>query len=206
MLNKNLIPSRSKGFTLIELLVAITIFAIISVISYRTITSLVNTQQVVTAAQNKWGGIAKAISRISTTWNRAIPLAFRDENSLIQPAVLGKNKLQGDYDAQLELTASGFIGDPEYGSTPPKRVGFRFLNGQLYLVSWPSLNRVQSTVPRVDLLLGNVAEFNVNFYYPDKQWRDTWPLDNGNYTNLPPGVKVYIKMNSGEEITRVWSR
>ena len=195
-----------KGFTLIELLVAITIFAIIASIAYRTIASLVTTQQVVTAAQNKWGGIAKAVSRISTSWSRAIPLAIRDENGMLQPAVLGKNKLDGNYDSQLELTLSGYIGDPEYGSTPPKRIGFRFLNNQLYLVSWPALNRVSSTVPRIDLLLDNVAEFDVNYYYPDKQWRDTWPLDNSNFTNLPPGLKIYIKMNSGEEIIRQWAQ
>ncbi len=202
-----LINHRSnKGFTLIELLVAITIFAIIASIAYRTIASLVTTQQVVTASQQKWGGIAKAVSRISTSWNRAIPLAIRDQNGLLQPAVLGKNKLDNNYDAQLELTLSGSIGDAEYGTTPPKRIGFRFLNGQLYLVSWPVLNRVQSTTPRVDLLLDNVAEFTVNFYYPDKQWRDTWPLDNTNFTNLPPGIKIYIKMKSGEEIVRQWAQ
>lgn len=194
-----------QGFTLIELMVAIMIFAIIAIMSYRIISSLVTTKQVVTAAQKKWGGIARAVNKISTGWNRAIPLAVRDENGVLMPAILGKNKLSGNFDSQVEFTTSGSIGDPQYGSTPPKRVGIRFVNNKLYLVSWPYMNRVQNSQPEVDLLLDNVATFTVNFLYPDKQWRDTWPLDTSNFTNLPPGFKVYIKLNSGEEITRQWA-
>lgn len=199
-------PSKAaRGFTLIELLVAIMIFAVISVISYKTIASLVTTQKVVNSAQAKWGSISKTISILSSSWDRAIPLAVRNENGILLPAVYGKNKLSGNFDSQVEFTLNGFAGDPQYGASPPKRLGFRFLNGQLYLVSWPVLNRVQSTAPRVDLLLDNIDTFTVEFLYPDKQWRDTWPLDNGNFTNLPPGFKVYIKLKSGEEITRVWA-
>lgn len=195
---------KSQGFTLIELMVAVIIFAIISIISYKTLSSLVTTKEVVETAQNKWGGVSKTINQMSTACHRAIPLVIRDENGLIMPAVLGKNKLNSKYDAQLELTTSGFIGDPEYGSIPPKRVGFRFVKGKLYLVAWPVLNRVQSTVPDLKLLLEHIAVFNVNFLYPDKQWRDTWPLDSSNIGTLPTALKVYIKMDSGEEITRQW--
>lgn len=194
-----------RGFTLIELLVAIMIFAVISVISYKTIASLVTTQKVVNNAQAKWGSLSKTISIMSSSWDRAIPLAVRDENGILLPAVYGKNKLSGNFDSQVEFTLNGFVGDPQYGASPPKRLGFRFLNGQLYLVSWPVLNRIQSTEPRVDLLLDNIDTFTVEFLYPDKQWRDTWPLDNSNFTNLPPGFRVYIKLKSGEEISRVWA-
>ena len=203
--NHNIHIKPVKGFTLIELMVAIMIFAIISVISYRAISSLVTTKQVVTAAQDKWGGIARAVNQMSTGWSRAMPLAARDENGILIPAVLGKNKLDGNFDAQLEFTTSGFIGDTVYGSVPPRRVGFRFLNGKLYMVTWPYMNRVPGSKPQVDLMMDHVNTFTVNFFYPDKQWRDTWPMDTGNFTNLPPGLKIYIKMDSGEEIIRQWA-
>ena len=196
---------RVSGFTLIELMVAIFIFAIISTISYRIISSLVTTNQVITNAQNKWGNIAKAINKISISWQKAIPLAVRDENGVLMPAVLGKNKLAGNFDSQIEFTISGFIGDPEYGLTPPKRIGFRYLNGSLYMISWPYLNRVPANQPQVDLLLNDIDTFSVGFLYPDKQWRDTWPMDTGNFTNIPSGFRIYIKMKSGEEITRQWA-
>ncbi|MBY0379998.1 MAG: type II secretion system minor pseudopilin GspJ [Burkholderiales bacterium] len=195
----------NRGFTLIEVMIAIMIFAIISVISYRIISALLITKQVVTNAQNKWGNLAHSINRISTAMNSAIPLVVRDTDGMVIPAVLGKNKLQQQFDSQLELTMSGKIGDPVYGTSPPRRVGFRFIKGTLYEVSWPVLNRVITTNPRVDVLLNNVALFTVNFLYPDKEWRDTWPLDNTNITQLPTGIKIDIQMNSGEKIMRQWN-
>ncbi len=196
---------QTKGFTLIELMVAIIIFAIISVMSYRAIASLVTTKQVLTKAEDKWGGIARAINQISTNWDKAIPLAYRDENGVLMPAVVGKNKLSGNFDAQLELTISGMIGDEEYGTMSPRRIGFRFLNGTLYMVTWPFLNRAPFSQAQVEALLKNVDTFTVNFLYPDKQWRDSWPSDINSFTTLPPGLEIYIKMKSGEEITRRWA-
>jgi len=197
--------SKKTGFTLIELMIAIMIFAIISVISYRIISSLLITKQVVTAAQNKWGGLARAVTRMSSAIQSAIPLVIRDENGAVIPALLGKNKLEQQFDAQLEMTVSGRVGDAVYGTFPPKRVGFRFIGGTLYQVTWPVLNRVITTTPRVDILLTDIAKFDVEFLYPDLKWRDSWPLDNFNVTQLPAGIRINIIMKSGESITRQWS-
>ncbi len=194
-----------QGFTLIELMVAIMIFAIISIMSYRIISSLLITKQIVTANQAKWGNLAQAINRMNGAISKSIPLPVRDNNGSILSAVIGKNKLTSLYDAQLELTTSGNIGDPIYGSNPPKRIGFRFLNGVLYIISWPVLNRIVNTNPRIDVLLENISTFDVMFLYPDKQWRDTWPLDNGSAQILPAGIKINIILKSKEEITRQWA-
>lgn len=196
---------KSHGFTLIELMVAIFIFAIIAIISYRTLSSLVSTQQIVTSTQDKWSGIGNAVSWLTSSWNRSIPLVVRDENGSLLPAVLGKDKLSGNFDAQLELTLSGYIRDPIYGSTPPKRLGFRYINGQLFLVTWPVLNRVVTTQPQLDLLMDNVASFQQSFLYPDKQWRDEWPPSNVPIDKMPMGLKVTILMKSGETIIRQWA-
>lgn len=186
-------------------MVAILIFAIISIISYRTLASLVATKQIVTSTQNKWSGIGNAVSWLNTSWNRSIPLVVRDENGTLIPAIIGKNKLDGAFDAQLEFTLSGYIRDPIYGSTPPKRLGFRFDNGKLYLVTWPVLNRVISTQPQLDLLMDNVSTFQQSFLYPDNQWHDDWPAVGMQLNRMPMGLKVDIVMNSGESIVRQWA-
>ena len=195
-----------NGFTLIELMVAIMIFAVISVISYRTISSLVTTKQIVTASQDKWGSIAKGVAKIDSDWNRAIPLVVRDANGMVLPSILGKNTLNGPFDSQLEMTISGFLGNDVYGSTPPQRIGFRFDKGKLYLVTWPVLNRTTNTQPRLDLLIDNVEDFHVSFMYTDRNWYDTWPSESSSdITSLPPGFKIILHMNSGESIMRQWS-
>lgn len=194
-----------QGFTLIELMVAVIIFAVISVISYRTLSSLVTTKDVIESAQQKWGGVGNAVNWIASSWNKSIPLVVRDENGILIPAIMGKDHLDGKFDAQLELTASGSIGDPTYGSLPPSRLGFRFDDGKLYLVTWPVLNRVLSTTPQLDILMNNINAFKVEFLYSDRQWRQTWPPSGANLDQMPLGLKVTITLKSGEEVVRQWS-
>lgn len=197
--------NKHKGFTLIELLVAITIFAIIAVIAYRTVASLITTKQVVIRTQNKWGGIANAIDRINTAWTDAIPLVVRDRGGMILPAFIGRQGLGNDYDSQIELTQAGYIGDAVYGASPPHRIGFRYIDHKLYLVTWPVLNRLPNTTPEINLLLDNIDTFKVIFMTSYFQWRDTWPYDDKSYALLPHGVKIEITMLSGEHITRQWA-
>ncbi len=196
---------RQFGFTLIELMVAVIIFAFISVVSYRIITSLVTTKEVAGAAQTKWGDLSLVMSNFGGSWNRVIPLVARDQDGNVLPAVLGSPKLKGMYDSQLELTLSGYVGDQVYGTTPPKRVGYRFYNGSLYLVTWPVLNRVLSTQPIIDLLIADVQQFEVMYLYPDNQWRDSWPPVGGDPTVLPTGIKITFQLKTGEKIERSWS-
>jgi general secretion pathway protein J len=200
-----MIKNKSKGFTLIELMVAIIIFAFISVVSYRIVTSLVSVKEIAGKAQEKWGNMSVAMSNFGGSWNRLIPLVARDENGNVLAAITGKSKLSGKYDSQLEMTLSGFIGNAVQGTSPPKRVGYRFSNGSLYLVTWPALNRVLTTQPEVDLLIDNVSQLKVWFLYPDSQWRDSWPPVGGDPTVLPNGLKLLINLKSGESIDRVWS-
>ncbi len=197
--------SRRLGFTLIELMVAIVIFAIISTVSYRMITSLVRTKEIAGEAQEKWGNLSLAISNFGMSWNRVIPLVVRDQNGGLLPAVYGKSKLNGMYDSQLEMTLSGFSGDKIYGTVPPKRIGYRYYGKTLYLVTWPVLNRVVTTQPDIDVLIDNVTKFEITFLYPDNQWRNTWPPQGGDITSLPRAVKVVMVLASGETVERSWA-
>lgn len=190
------------GFTLVELLVAIIIFAIIAVISYRTISSLVITKDVVKESLDKWGGVSQVMSRFETARNRIIPLPVRDTDGNLLPALIGKTKLEGSYDSQLELTMSGTIGDEIMGSTPPKRIGFRYAGNTVYLVTWPVLNRVITTKPEIDILLTNVTYFSVSYLYQDKQWRDTWPLSASDSGSLPVAIQMSMQLKSGESVMR----
>ena len=193
-----------KGFTLIELMIAVIIFSVIAVVSYRMITSLVITNEVAGNAQAKWGDLSFIMSNFSNMNERVIPLVGRDQDGNILPAVYGKPRLSGMYDSQFEATLSGVVGDPVFGNTPPKRIGYRYFRGSLYLVSWPFLNRVLTTRPEIELLIENVNNFQAEYLYPDNQWRDSWPPDGGDPTSFPRAIRVLLSLKSGESIERSW--
>lgn len=199
------IKFKNKGFTLIEIIVAVVIFAIIATVSYRIISSLVKTKQIVDETQNKWGSLSLINSNLEMSVHRLIPLVVRDSNGAILPSLYGKDKLSSTYDAQLEMTLSGTIGDEVLGVKPPKRLGYRFFHGSLYLVTWPVLNRALTTTPEIDLLLDNVSVFDIDYLYQDGKWYPTWPPENGDASALPVAIKLNLVLNSGESIVRQWS-
>lgn len=196
---------KNSGFTLVELLVAVAIFAIISVIAYETIASLANTKQIITKNQQKWTGLVNAIDDISLFWHDSIPLMIRNNDGNLEAALVGQQILQNKTDGQLELTVAGYVGNIISGSVPPKRVGFRYQNHKLYLIIWPVLNRAMTTRPEVEMLLDNVDDFKIQYLYSDRQWHDTWPDNSSDFANMPFGLKVYLKLASGEEVTRILS-
>ena len=134
-----------------------------------------------------------------------IPLTVRDSNGVLIPSLITTDKLNNKYASQLELTESGFIGDVIAGSVPPKRVGYRFSDNKIYKITWPVLNRLPNTIPRVDLLLNNVKNFNVKFLYPDNAWREAWPYDGNSFYALPKGIKIEITLLSKEVIVHQWA-
>lgn len=202
--DKNTLKKR-HGFTLIELILAIFIFAIISTLSYRMISSLVKTKEIAGNTQEKLDNLSLTVSSFGNNWNRVIPLVVREQNGGLLPAVYGKPNLIGMYDAQIEMTISGYIGDAVFGTIPPKRVGYRYYNNTLYLVTWPVLNRVVTTKPEIDALINNVNNFAVTYLYPDNQWHDSWPPDGGDITSMPKGIKMLLNLKSGESVERSWA-
>ncbi len=196
--------SYKKGFTLIEIMVTVFIFAIISTVSYKIVTSLVKTNQIVDETQTKWGDLSLVSANIGRSVNRLIPLVVRDNNGQILPALYGKSNLNGSYDAQLEMTLSGVVGDEVTGIKPPKRVGYRFYKNTLYLVSWPMLNRAVGTTPQIDTLIDQVESFTPQFLYSDGKWYNSWPPEGGRQDSLPVALQINLTMLSSESVTRVW--
>lgn len=194
-----------NGFTLIEILVAVVIFAIIATISYKIISSLVKTKEIVDETQNKWGSLSLINSNLEQSVHRLIPLTVRDNNGAILPALYGKDKLDGLYDGQLEMTLSGSIGDDVLGVKPPKRIGYRLFKGTLYLVTWPVLNRALNTIPEIDILLEKVENFTPEYLYNDGKWYKSWPPENSDPSSMPVAMRVSLLMNSGESVVREWS-
>jgi len=196
---------KRNGFTLIELMVAILIFSIISTMSYRIILILVKTKEVVTSNQQKWSSLSRFMNRVNEAWINKMPIPVYDTNGKIMPDVYGRETINEKYDSQLEITIAGSIGDNVNKSTPPKRVGFRFINNKIFYVIWNVLNRVQSTQPEIYLILDNVKNFNIEYLYTDQQWRAFWPANGGNLYSSPVAIKMTIELENGEIITREWA-
>jgi general secretion pathway protein J len=198
----------NHGFTLIEIIIAIIIYSIIATISYRIVTSLIITKQVTDEEQNKWSNLSLLMSHLSNDWNKSVPLSVRDQYGNLIPPLIGKDKLSGMYDAQLELTVNGYLPNNLLYNTvvPPKRIGYRFYNNAIYLITWPVLHRVQQTRPEITMMMDGIKEFIVEYMYPDRTWKKTWPPENNKETSpIPKAFRLQITLKTGEIINRQWT-
>ena len=199
---------KQSGFTLIEIIIAIVIYSIIATICYRIVTSLILTKQITDEEQNKWSNLSLLMSHLSNDWNKSIPLSVRDQYGNLLPPLQGKDKLLSFSDAQLEFTVNGYLPSTLFYSTviPPKRIGYRFYNGAVYLITWPMLNRVQQTRPEITMLMDGIKEFKIDYLYNDQSWKPVWPALASPESNvMPKSFRVKVVLKTGEEINRQWA-
>lgn len=200
--------NKNRGFTLIEIIIAILIYSVIATISYRIVTTLIITKQVTDEEQNKWSNLSLLMSHLSNDWNKSVPLSVRDQYGDLIPPFIGKEKLSGQYDAQVELTVNGYLPNNLFYNTvnPPKRIGYRFYNGAIYLITWPVLHRVQQTKPEITMMMDGVKDFTVEYLYPDNTWKNSWPPPFRVQNNvMPKAFRVTIALKTGEVINRQWA-
>jgi general secretion pathway protein J len=193
--------SRQHGLTLIELMVALTIFAILGVLSYRALAEISTSRARLEENFMRWRAIGRTMQRIDTDLlqavspaeQRGLPPTETPTTSTATPAMI------------LGRAASG--GGPEFqflrldDTRGVRRVGFRLVDGSLEWLRWSSRDAVGQ--PTVEPLLDKVRD--VRWRFLQKNIRlDAWPP--GDRRNaLPDAVIVEIDLPDTGTITRMVS-
>lgn len=197
-------PRTQKGFTLLELLIAMSVSAVISVLAYQAIASMVATEQKVAQHQQATQTLQRVIWWMEQDLIQMTPRAINDGLNGVLPA------LQYREDIGLELSRlAGFM-------TPNARngllrVGYRLENNTLYRVTWPVVDRSAGTQPTEVVILQNIERIRWRFLDQSNQWQLSWPLTIGSGTDgqfaeqrLPKAVEVELWFTDGERIQRLF--
>jgi general secretion pathway protein J len=190
-------PSRSAGFTLLEVLVAVTIFALLGMAAYSGLDAVLKARARLDDENRQWRALALLWVRLERDLSAAIERPARVRGSAPQAAFLGEPVAVGEYAAQLELTR---LGAADTGDTPPERVAYRLREGKLEWLRWPALDSAPRALPDVAVLLERVAELEISYRDSAGLWTPRWP-PNANIS-LPTAVKVRLKLETGEQLTR----
>ncbi len=195
----------SRGFTLIEILVAMVIFAIMSVLAYRGLTTALQARERTEQENRKWRELAQFFGRLDSDFGAIESRPIR--NTFGQPldALVGTVDRLLETDAILSFTRAGLAGNVGALSTP-QRLGYRLRDNAVELVLWPVLDQAPRTVPEKYKLLESVSEFGVRYLDWNNQWRDSWPI-NGAPPGvvLPRAVEVAVTLASGEKLSRLYA-
>ena len=201
-----------KGFTLVEVIIALAIFAVLSIIGYKGISSLIQTKERVQIEDAKWQELMVFFDRFELDIKQSINRPIRNRDDDIEPAWLGRPVYAGEYGAQLAISR---FGDPEQTGflMDSRRIAYRLHDGAVELLMWPSLDLAPSAKPEIFKVLTNVSQISFNYLSTDGQWLNVWP-EPVNYTAsayaqkppfTPAAVQLNITFATGEVVTRIFA-
>ena len=185
-----------NGFTLIEILIALAMLALLSILGYRALATLADSEIRLTAEADRWRALDAMFARLEADLRAAQPRDVRI-GSGTEPAFRGDTDAQGDADLRIARAGPAFTLDP---GSAGQRIGYRLNAGAIQILYWPHLDQPGSVLPVAYTLTPDIARFRIVYLDSAGQWRDQWPARGESI--VPRGVRVEVTLASGEVIER----
>lgn len=192
---------RTGGFTLLELLIALAIFAIMSVIAYGGLRSVLETRDRAAAAAERLAALQLAFVIIGRDLEQAVDRPVRDEFGDREAAMQGSAET-------LEFTRGGWRNPAGLQRSELQRVSYAVEGAELQRVTGSVLDRTQGSATRSTTLLEEVEEFSVRYLDGSREWREYWPTGvaglPGAEGPLPIGVEISVTTERWGRVTRLF--
>lgn len=171
---------QAAGFTLLELLVAISVFAVLSVVAYGGLFSVLETSERVSEHMSDLERLQMADFWLTQDLEQIAPRPIRDEYGEPRPALL----LESD-GGSLEFTRAGRANPAHWARSDLQRVAYVLQDRQLLRRSWSVLDRAQDSSATEALLLTGVESWQWRFLDRDFAWQEDWQ-ESSDSASIPP--------------------
>jgi len=185
-----------RGFTLLEVLVALAILALLSVLGYRALASLTDSEVRLTAETRRWRSLDLLFTRLEADLRAALPRGARMGNVAERPWV-GAADRAGN--TELAFSRAGPEFTSEIGSAG-QRLGYRLREGAVEVLYWPYLDNGPGSTPTAYALVDGIARFRIEYLDGGGVVRDSWPIPGD--AALPRAVRVELTLPGGETVER----
>ncbi|MBL8512054.1 MAG: type II secretion system minor pseudopilin GspJ, partial [Betaproteobacteria bacterium] len=191
------------GFTLIELLIALTIFAVMAIISYRSLSAIFDTRERLQVESARLRDVALLFARLDNDLIALLDRPIRSADGLTEAAFALTSQTVSGNRASLSFTRAGFA-NTEGAADTPQRVGYRFNNGTLELMLWPSLDQAPRTEPGVYAAIRNLREARFRVLDRSGTWQTDWPPAGGVADIFPTAIELNLTLDNGDVINRLF--
>ncbi|ENO83718.1 type II secretion system protein GspJ [Thauera linaloolentis] len=186
----SLVRAAQRGLTLIEVMVALSVFAVLGVLTWRATDHLVGARQHIGAELERWRAISLTAHRIGGELQQIAPAPGTLQ---FTPA---PNATAQDTAHMLSFTVlQGYDGLPARG-------GFVLVERRL---EWWLWSHDHATVPPERItLLDDVDAVRWRFLHADG-WTDTWPPDQAAARVLPAAISIELELPDAGTLVRVFA-
>ncbi len=195
--------TRGRGFTLLELLVAVAVFAVMSVLAYAGLASVLDARRQTDAAAARLGEVQLAFTVLQRDLEQALNRSVRAEYGDRLRAFTAA----ADGDPRLEFTRTGHANPLARPRSVLLRVAYGVEDDALYRLQWPVLDRAQDTRPHKFTVLEGVDRLEVRYLDSAGRWHEVWPplrSDTAVETGLPRAAEVTLVLADWGKVTRLF--
>jgi len=193
---------KHSGFTLIEVIIAMSIFAILAVLSYTGLQSVINSKTRTEGSLERLQELQMAMHTLSTDM---LQLSNRQAHDALGGTLLPLSTQ--DSDLLIDFTRSGWSNPAKLARSTLQRVAYYMDEENLIRVYWPHIDRADDESRIERTLISNVEALELRFMDDKKQWQTDWPaadaLASAQPVALPIAVEITLKMHDWGEIKRL---
>lgn len=209
IIHRNVAPAgnqRVSGFTLIELLIALMIFAILSMLAYGGLDSVVQSRDRTSTELQRLRQLQITFSQMQRDIEQ---LAARDGHDALAGKLMRLSAGQtSDTGLLIQYTKTGFRNPAQQLRSYLQRVAWRLDDNKLYRMSWPYVDRAFDDQATSTLMMDRVTEVKIRFLDNKNEWHELWPLPeavvDGKTLLQPLAIEVTLVMSDWGEIMRMF--
>lgn len=210
MFHSKLKNKSQPGFTLLELLIAMVIFAIMSVMAYGGLSSVIDNSHVSQGALDRLQQLQHTVSMLNRDFTQIRQRSIRDSFGQEQAFI----STHSNEDNLIEFTRGGRLNPANLRRSSLLRVAYRLQENELLRFQWPDLDRAPGSEPRENMLIDNVDDIRIRYLDNNAQWQEQWPpvnfanVDNdGNAvaTPSPTAIEVILTLSDWGDIRRLYA-
>lgn len=199
-----------RGFTLLELLVAVGVFAVMSVMAYGGLKTVLDSRQQTDTQSQRLAAVQLTFMRLKRDIEQIVPRRIRDEYGDEKAPLLAS----AEGDAVVEFTHAGWSNPANAARSHLQRTGYALKDDQLLRAYWLVLDRAQDSKPVQTVLLDKVKSVEWRFMDSAGNWQTQWPpltttttpaQSGQTTTQLPRAVEVTVELDDLGRLTRLFS-
>lgn len=199
------IKKRTSGFTLLELLLAITIFSIISTITYSGLKIVLDAERQISEHMERLSKLQICLSLMQRDMEQAVNRAIRNEFGDTLDTLIGGEKS----DLFIEFTRGGYPNPMQLPRSSLQRIGYQLEDGVLYRISWQVLDRAPDSTSKKIQLLENITSIKLTYFDQQMKPVNQWPpadLNGGDETQnpLPKAIELNLEIEKIGKIRRLF--
>jgi general secretion pathway protein J len=192
-----------NGFTLIEVMVALSVFGVLSLLSYMSLGQTLSNADMLSERMDRLQSIQRTISYLSSELLQTVPRSVRVE---LGDAPIPALQSSFASDFALQLTHGGWPNSAGVPRSTMQRTAYRIEEGELIRYHWNVLDRTVNNTPLTTVMLEEVDSLTFRFLQATDEWTEQWPPLTAQGTpnsSLPRAVQIVLTLPDEGEISRI---